>query len=91
MNAELLHNEISTDTSDEIRRMVRARLMQLSGAERMQIGSEMFESARTMILASLPEDLPLHEKKRRLFERCYGNELDFTPDFTQGINTSVSD
>jgi hypothetical protein len=91
MNVEPLHHEASTDTSDEIKQMVRARIMQLSGAERMKIGSQMFESARRMILASLPADLPLHEKKRRLFERCYGNELDFTPDFTQGINTSVSD
>jgi hypothetical protein len=85
-----LQDEMSNDTSEEVRQMVRERMMSLTGAERMIIGSEMFESARRMILASLPADLPLHEKKRRLFERCYGNELDFTPDFTQGIN-SVSD
>ena len=83
MNAETLDHEIllepSSDTSDEIRQMVRARLMRMSGAERMKIGAQMFESARRIMLASFPADLPPHEMKRRLFERCYGNELDFTP------------
>ena len=83
MNVELLPDEASSDTPAEIRLMVRERIMQLSGAERMLIGAQMFESARTMILASFPADLPPHEIKRRLFLRCYGNELNFIPDFDQ--------
>jgi hypothetical protein len=55
--------------------MLRARLMALSGAERFRMGVEMFEAARRMVLASLPADLPETERKRRLFERIYGESL----------------
>ena len=64
-----------TDTSPEIAGMVRARLMTLSGAERFRMGAEMFDAARRMVLASLPADLPETERKRRLFERVYGESL----------------
>ena len=64
-----------TDTSPEIAQMVRARLMALSGAERFRMGVEMFEAARRMVLASLPADLTETERKRRLFERLYGEPL----------------
>lgn len=36
---------------------------------------EMFDAARRMVLASLPADLPEAERKRRLFERLYGEAL----------------
>ncbi|HYG25179.1 MAG TPA: hypothetical protein VEH04_20615 [Verrucomicrobiae bacterium] len=64
-----------TDTSPEIAEMVRARLMAKSGAERFRMGIEMFEAARRMTLASLPADLSDAERKRRLFERIYGEPL----------------
>ena len=64
-----------TDTSPEVAEMVRARLMALSGAERFRMGAEMFEAARRMVLASLPGDLTENERKRRLFERIYGQKL----------------
>jgi hypothetical protein len=64
-----------TDTSPEIAEMVRARLMSRSGAERFRMGVEMFEAARRMVLASLPADLSEFERKRRLFERLYGESL----------------
>jgi hypothetical protein len=60
------------DTSPDIEKMVRERLMALSGAERFRIGSDMFDAARRMVLASLPADLPEPERKRLLFERVYG-------------------
>lgn len=63
------------DTSPDIEKMVRERLMALSGAERFRIGSEMFDAARRMVLASLPADLPDRERKRLLFERVYGEPL----------------
>lgn len=63
------------DTPPEIARMVRERLMALSGAERFRIGAEMFDAARSMALASLPADLPEREKKRLLYERIYGEPL----------------
>jgi len=64
-----------TDTSPEVAEMVRARLMVLSGAERFRMGVDMFEAARRMVLASLPADLTETERKRRLFERIYGEPL----------------
>jgi len=64
-----------TDTSPEIAEMVRSRLMALSGAERFRMGSQMFDAARRMVLASLPADLTEAERKRRLFKRIYGVEL----------------
>jgi hypothetical protein len=64
-----------TDTSPEVAEMVRARLMALSGAERFRMGTQMFDAARRMVLASLPPDLTEAERKRRLFERIYGMPL----------------
>ena len=63
------------DTPPEIAEMVRARLMALSGAERFRMGSQMFDAARRMILASLPPGLSALERKRLLFERVYGEAL----------------
>lgn len=63
------------DTPPEIAEMVRARLMALSGAERFIMGARMFESARRMVLASLPAGLSETERKRQLFSRLYGEAL----------------
>ena len=64
-----------TDTPPEIAELVRARLMARTGAERFRMGVEMFEAARRMVLASLPAELSESERKRRLFERLYGESL----------------
>ena len=64
-----------SDTSPEIAEMVRARLMQRSGAERFRMGVEMFEAARRMVLASLPAGLSEIERRGLLFERLYGSPL----------------
>ncbi len=64
-----------TDTSPEIAEMVRARLMELSGAERFLMGVRMFDAARRMVIASLPDDLTETERKRQLFQRIYGESL----------------
>ena len=64
------------DTTPEIARMVRERLLARSGAERVKMGNQMFLMARTMILASFPPGLSDIEIKRRLCERLYGNEVD---------------
>ena len=61
-----------SDTPPEIARMVHDRLMARSGAERLLMGSQMFEAARRMVIASFPADLPEPDRKRRLYERIYG-------------------
>jgi hypothetical protein len=64
------------DTSPEIAAMIKERLLARSGAERVEMGSRMFDAARAIILASFPPGLPEIEIKRRLCERLYGGEVD---------------
>jgi hypothetical protein len=64
-----------TDTSPEFAAIVRDRIMKLSGAERFVIGARMFESARAIVLASLPKDISEPERRRLLYERFYGDHL----------------
>lgn len=63
------------DTSPEIEKLFREMIMARSGAERVQMGTEMFEAARQIILASFPSGLSQDEIRRRLFERIYAEEL----------------
>jgi len=65
-----------TDTSREIERMMRDRIIALSGEERFVMGAQMSESAREMVKASLPQDLLEPEQRRQLFKRIYREELD---------------
>ncbi|MBI4191402.1 MAG: hypothetical protein HY525_12805 [Betaproteobacteria bacterium] len=60
------------DTTVEVKRYMRERYARMSGAERLLIGNRMFESARTLVLASLPRGLSEQELRRRLCERFYG-------------------
>lgn len=64
------------DTPPEVERLVREMMMARSNEERLLMGSAMFDAARDMVIASLPENLPALEFKRRLFERLYGFSLD---------------
>lgn len=64
------------DTPPEVERLVREMMMARSGEERLLMGSAMFDAARDMVIASLPENLPALEFKRRLFERLYGISLE---------------
>jgi len=64
-----------TDTPPEIERMVREKIMALSGEERFIMGAQMFDSAREMLKASLPKGLTETEQRRLLFKRIYGKEL----------------
>ena len=64
------------DTDPQIAELVRRRLLERSGPERMLMGSRMFDVAKTIVLASFPEALTELEIKARLCERFYGNEVD---------------
>jgi hypothetical protein len=66
-----------TDTPPEIAETVRQKLMARSGAERFIMGARMFEAARKMVLASLPNGLSPDELKRQLFQRLYGQPAPF--------------
>lgn len=75
------------DTSDEMRTIYRSMLMQRSGAERMIMGSRMFDAARTMVIASLPSGLSPREIRIALLERLYGN--DFSPEVLRNIREAL--
>lgn len=64
------------DTAPNIAAIVRERLLARSGAERVAMGSRMFDVARAIALASFPSDLSEIETKARLCERLYGEEVD---------------
>jgi hypothetical protein len=64
-----------TDTPKHIERMLHEKIMALSGKIRFIMGSQMFDSAREMIQASLPKDISEAERRRLLFKRIYGEEL----------------
>lgn len=66
------------DTDPQIAELVRRRLLERSGAERVVIGSRMFDVAKAMVLASFPEGLSEIEIKARLCERLYGDEVDIS-------------
>lgn len=66
-----------TDTSPEIVELVRQKLMARSNEERFVMGVRMFDSARAMVLASLPNGLSPDELKRQLFHRIYGEPAPF--------------
>jgi hypothetical protein len=68
-----------TDTPSEIERTVRDKIMARSGEERFIMGAEMFDSAREMVKASLPQNLSETERRRLLFKRIYGKELNIEP------------
>jgi hypothetical protein len=65
------------DTPPEMQRMVRNKIMALSGEMRFIMGAQMFDSALEMIKASLPRGLSERERRRLLFKRIYGKEMGF--------------
>ena len=66
-----------TDTPPEIAELVRQKLMARPAEERFVMGALMFDAAREMILASLPEGLPPSQLRQQLFQRIYGHPLPF--------------
>ena len=66
----------TNDTPSGIAGLVRERLMARSGAERVLMGSRMFDAARAIALASFPPGLSEIETRAKLCERLYGEEVD---------------
>ncbi len=64
-----------TDTTPEVEKIFREMLMARSSEERIRMACSMFETARAIILASLPPGLSETQVKRRLFERLYAEDL----------------
>jgi hypothetical protein len=60
-------------TTPEFRRLVRERLQALAPAERVRMCTDMFETARKIVEASLPADLDPQERRYRICKRFYGD------------------
>jgi hypothetical protein len=63
------------DTPRIMAEMLRRRLLARSGAERVLMGSRMFDAARAMMLALFPIGLSEIEIERLICERLYGKEV----------------
>jgi len=66
-----------TDTTPEVENKMREMMMARTGAERMMMVASMSDTARAIVIASLPKDLSPDELKRRLIERIYGESLEY--------------
>lgn len=63
------------DTSPKIEAMVDERYKQMTPDERVQIAASMFDTARVIVLSSLPPDLSRRERRLALARRFYEGEL----------------
>ena len=63
------------DTPDSVRDMYRAMLMKRSGAERLLMGCDMFDTSRALVLASANTQSK-DEIRVHLFCRTYGQDFD---------------
>jgi hypothetical protein len=64
------------DTTPEFRRLMRERFRALTPAERVRMCTEMFETARQIVEASLPEGLDPEERRYRICRRFHGDLAD---------------
>jgi hypothetical protein len=63
------------DTSSEFQAFVDDRYRRLTPGERVNLCTEMFDAARSLVESALPRDLSDHERRRRITERIYGSEF----------------
>jgi hypothetical protein len=63
------------DTSPEFSKLYTSMLMNLSAEERFIRGAQMFDSVRTMIMASLDKNISEKDIKKNLFRRLYQNDF----------------
>jgi hypothetical protein len=66
-----------TDTPPHVTRLQRELFQQRTGEERLRMACAMFDTARALVLASLPETVRNDPSARRaaLLQRFYGREL----------------
>jgi len=63
------------DTTTEAEKIQSELFGKMTGDERMKIASDMFDTARALVLASLDKNLNDKEKRKALFLRFYGNDF----------------
>ena len=63
------------DTSPAMEAMLTARFAAMTGAERLLMALQMFETAQKIVLSSLSPDLDETGRRRVLVRRFYGDEM----------------
>ena len=63
------------DTSPEFEAMVEERYRRMSPGERMRIAASMYETARAIVLSSLPPGISRRERRLAVARRMYAGEL----------------
>jgi hypothetical protein len=63
------------DTCDAVAQLVTDHHGDMTPEERLHVAASLFESARTIVDSSLPEDLTREERRLAIVRRLYGNEL----------------
>lgn len=63
------------DTSPKIEAMVNERYQRMTPDERVRIAASMFDTARAIVLSSLPPNLTRREQRLALARRFYEGEV----------------
>ena len=63
------------DTSPAMESVIRERYRSMAPDERVRIAAAMFDTARAIVLASLPSDLDRKQRRLALARRLYADEL----------------
>lgn len=63
------------DTSPEIEAMVDERYRRMTPDERVRIAASMYDTARAIVLSSLPQGLSRRERRLAFARRFYAGEL----------------
>ena len=71
------------DTDPKIQKMLDERYQKMTGEERLKIGFSMYDTARAIVLSSIPQDLTSEERAVQLFLRFY--EHDFSSEEREKI------
>ncbi len=67
------------DTPPEINAMIFRQMMSRTPGERMMMGMEMTATAKALVWASIPADLPEAERRAAFCERFYGSTAFLPP------------
>ena len=65
------------DTAPEVNAMMFRRMMERSAGERLAMGMDMLATARSMVWASISEDLSEEDRRREFYLRFYGEPCPF--------------
>jgi hypothetical protein len=63
------------DTSPEFEALVNERYRRMTPDERVRIAAAMYDTARAIVLSSLPPGLSRRERRLAFVRRLYGDEL----------------